>query len=156
MGPSAFAADVISVEQFFSGFTGTQTQLIDGFYADDAVFEDPFAQLKGLEAIKKYNVELFENIIEIKFDFGSHLKDKDEESVSWVMHVRHRRVNGGDWVHVPGMTFIRRDPKSQRVTYHRDYYDTGPALYENIPILGWIIRKLRSEIRRDQVPVLLK
>jgi hypothetical protein len=32
---------------------------------------------------------------------------------------------------------------SGKVNYHRDYWDTGEELYAKLPVLGWLIRRLK-------------
>ncbi|HCW90926.1 MAG TPA: transcriptional regulator, partial [Marinobacter sp.] len=33
----------------------------------------------------------------------------------------------------------------QRIGYHRDYFDAGQLLYENVPVLGRMIRWIRGQ-----------
>ncbi len=59
------------------------------------------------------------------------------------MLLKHPRLNGGALVTVPGSTHLRfRD----KVVYHRDYFDAGAMLYEQLPLIGMVIRIIKGRI----------
>ncbi len=36
--------------------------------------------------------------------------------------------------------------KSNRIVFQRDYYDLGEMVYERVPLLGRLVRKLRERL----------
>jgi hypothetical protein len=46
-------------------------------------------------------------------------------------------------VTVPGSTHIKY---REKVHYHRDYFDAGALLYEQIPLVGFMIRAIKARV----------
>jgi hypothetical protein len=46
---------------------------------------------------------------------------------------------------VPGGTLIKID-KFEKIIFHRDYFDAGAMLYEQIPLLGRVIKWVKQKI----------
>ena len=63
--------------------------------------------------------------------------------VTWTMSLKHPRLNGGDPVIVPGSSLIRF---REKVFYHRDYFDGGAMLYEQLPFIGMVIRAIKARV----------
>jgi hypothetical protein len=47
-----------------------------------------------------------------------------------------------------GITHFRFDAES-RVLVHKDFWDSGTGLYEYLPVLGSLVRKVRAGAERD-------
>jgi hypothetical protein len=60
------------------------------------------------------------------------------------MKLKHPKLNGGQPVEVNGVSQICFS--GDRVIYHRDYFDLGEMLYENIPLLGVVIRNIKQRL----------
>ena len=58
----------------------------------------------------------------------------------------HQHLNSGEAITVQGHSLIMGD--NDKVVYHRDYIDLGQMLYENVPVLGAIIRWLKRRINQ--------
>ncbi len=84
-------------------------------------------------------------MIEIRFDYENEVQSGNDTVLIWTMRVRHKKVKGGDWIVSHGNSYIRFDPKTQKAIYHRDYFDMGEFLYENIPVVGGIVRYIRKK-----------
>lgn len=112
-------------------------------YRDDVHFEDPFHQIDGLSALQDYFESLYENVLSIRFEFHQHWLNLGDAMQTWTMHLEHPRLKGGKTVSVEGCSLLRFD---DRIFYHRDYFDGGQLLYENVPILGSVIRTLKQRL----------
>lgn len=112
-------------------------------YREDVVFEDPFHHIEGLTNLHDYFDSLYQNVHSIQFEFHQHWLNSDDAMQTWTMHLCHPRLNRGKSVAVEGCSLLRFD---DRITYHRDYFDGGQLLYENVPILGSVIRKLKQQL----------
>jgi len=66
-----------------------------------------------------------------------------EAMVLWEMTFAHPQLNKGKSILVPGNSHIKFDHK---IYYHRDYFDTTSMLYEYIPLLGFIIKKIKQRM----------
>ena len=119
--------------------------LLAQVYGDAIHFQDPFHQIYGLQALTDYFVSLYENVEYIEFDFGHCWYEDNHAFIRWQMHYRHPRINGGNTVSVDGGSeLIWQD---NRIIQHRDFFDAGQMLYEKLPLIGWLIRKLKERMQ---------
>ena len=44
-----------------------------------------------------------------------------------------------------GISRIRINPTGQ-VILHQDYWDSGGNLFEHIPVVGWLIRRIKARL----------
>lgn len=147
--PSFAAKDTIQnaksnmdIKEFFNKFDKNNVDLADKFYHPNVEFNDPIVSIKGIENLKKYYANLYKNVTAIRFEFSSLITQGDEQVAVWVMYLKAKGLNGGNEVALKGNSHIRY--KDGLAIYHRDYFDMGEFIYENIPVLGSIIRKIKS------------
>lgn len=136
------------VEQFkstYQNMNASNIESIEQLYAEEIQFTDPFHQVNGLRALKDYFEELYQNVESIQFEFGSCLSQNDGFFIEWQMTVRHPKLNKAQPVVVPGATLFKVD-ESEKIVFHRDYFDAGVMLYEQIPLLGRIIKWVKQKI----------
>lgn len=117
---------------------------LETVYTQDIAFEDPFHQINGLDALHSYFAEMYENVKEISFDWIDSSSDGRQAFITWTMSYSHPFINRGKPVQVNGVS--RLVFKDGRVSSHRDYFDGGQMLYEHIPALGMIVRKLKKRL----------
>lgn len=132
------------VSRFFNAFSRETLDLADAFYDKDVVFRDPITDLKGLEALKAYYASMYENVISIRFDFTDGVETEDTVAAFWTMELRARGLRGGEPIRVVGASHIRFGGREGKVVYHRDYFDMGAFIYENVPVVGPVIRYIKG------------
>ena len=135
-----------TVERFcrtFNEIDSSRLELLDAVYDPEVHFADPFHTLAGLNALKAYMARSYANVISCRFDFEPSFEREGEAFVAWTMHLRHPRLRWGETVTVPGVSHLRFGKK---VAYHRDYFDAGAMLYEQIPCVGGVIRRIKSRL----------
>lgn len=126
-------------------------QLAD-IYADDITLIDPVGTHHGLSRLTAYFENLLVNAQSCEFaihHIAAHesqpLLDHQSFTVTWTMSFATPRLNGGETIHVDGITLLKvRDDK---IFFHQDYYDLGQMVYEQVPILKFIINKIKSGMR---------
>lgn len=112
-------------------------------YGEDIQFQDPFGKVAGLDALTEYMAGAYRNVLHCQFRFGDPVIQQRWCSIPWVMELRHKRINHGRSVFVDGISHLEiRDGK---VRFHRDYFDAGQLLYENLPVVGSAIRWLKRQ-----------
>jgi ketosteroid isomerase-like protein len=121
--------------------TATTVDTLAQVYTHDAVFIDPFHRLDGLAAIQHYAAHMYENLISSEFSFASKHQIGDEIYLRWTMTICHKKLRGGQPIVVPGVTYLKLS--ADKVIYHEDYYDGAALIYENIPLLGSVIRLIK-------------
>lgn len=136
------------IQSLFNNFNSNTLSLADDFYDPDVVFLDPIVELKGRDALKAYYADMYENVTSIRFDFSGGIEKEEEAVVFWTMEVRAKGFKGGEPVFLDGTSHIKFGGDSGKAVYHRDYFDMGAFVYENIPVLGSIIRYTKKRLSK--------
>ena len=123
------------------------SQVVDDFYHEDLEFADPIEKIKGRDAMKQYYGNMYKNVKEIKFDFSEMVTQGDTVVGVWVMTLKTDGLNDGEPFQVEGNSVIRF--KDGKAIYHRDYFDMGAFIYEKIPVVGWMVRKVKSKLKLE-------
>jgi ketosteroid isomerase-like protein len=133
------------VRTLYEGLTPEDVRRLGEFYTTAAYFRDPFNEVRGLAAIQRIFDHMFENLDDVRFVFRDEVVDGGGAFVSWDMGFRVRRWKAGGRIEVHGASHLRFAPDG-RVSYHRDYWDTGEELYARLPAIGPVIRYLRRRL----------
>ena len=134
------------IEKFQSVYNEMDKENLESLselYAEDIVFMDPFRKMEGIHELEVYFEHLYENLTGIRFEFKNVVTDGNNSAMEWVMRYSHKAVGGGREISVEGTSFIRY---SDKIHFHRDYYDAGEMLYEHLPLLGKILRVVKSRV----------
>lgn len=122
---------------------------LDQIYHTDIVFEDPVHRVQGLIDLRRYFSRLVRGLDECRFEFSDVLDQagRDGESnqavLFWTMYYRHPKLQGGKLLTLAGSSHLKY---SERVLYHRDYFDVGAMLYEQLPLLGRVIHAIKKRL----------
>lgn len=131
-------------QQLYSTLNAHNLDRLADVYRDDIRFVDPFHTVDGIDALRRYFAAMYQNVERCEFEFQRSVQGSDQAFISWVMRVKHPKLKGGAELKVDGATLIRFD---ERIHYHRDYFDGGQLLYENVPLLGGVIRALKRRMQ---------
>lgn len=118
---------------------------LEDIYTQEIRFVDPAHEILGLDALTNYFKNLYRNIDPPEFRFGHYLRSDTDGYVQWEMDFSHCRLKGGRTIIVPGTSYLRFDT-SDKVLLHRDYFDLGAMLYEQLPLLGRIITFIKRRL----------
>lgn len=129
-------------QRLFNSMSSGNIGRLDEVYAKDAVFIDPMVRIQGADALRRHFEKVYANVASCRFDFEPSLYGDQDICMPWVMTLHHPKLRRGKQVLVDGMS--RLTVHEGRVTLHRDYYDAGQMLYENVPALGSLIRMIRN------------
>ncbi|MGL4516339.1 MAG: nuclear transport factor 2 family protein [Shewanella sp.] len=114
-------------------------------YADNIVFVDPLHRIEGLQALTRYFGKLYENIKHIEFDIKEIHQTDTQAALYWQMHYAHPKLNQGALIRVDGMSQLKF---SHKIEFHRDYFDIGQMLYEQLPCMGPLIRAVKVRVAK--------
>lgn len=131
------------VQQLYRNLHAGNLDRLSQIYSDNVLFIDPFHRIEGLPALKAYFAGLYSNISHCDFQFERVLQDDSAAMIRWTMSLAHPRLNGGRTLHVPGVTELEF---TDRITLHRDFFDAGALLYEQVPVIGWAVRRLKERM----------
>ncbi|MCG9722807.1 nuclear transport factor 2 family protein [Shewanella sp. Isolate7] len=142
-------ANALWLQNFIAVYSDLGTENLEGLrqiYHPDIVFCDPLHRVEGLDRLLGYFQGLYHQVISCDFTIVSVLEHQGEAAVYWTMTFRHKQLNGCQPIEVEGHSQLRA--KDNKVIYHRDYFDVGVMLYEQLPLLGSLIRAVKRRAVR--------
>ncbi|HER35312.1 MAG: nuclear transport factor 2 family protein [Halothiobacillaceae bacterium] len=110
-------------------------------YAERARFVDPFNRGEGIEAIQAVFAHGFEQCPGMRFVVLARALDGDRALLRWRMHCKA----GADGLAIEGMSELLLGGDG-RVVEHLDHWDPASQLYERVPLLGWLMRRIRHRL----------
>ncbi|CAJ1919899.1 MULTISPECIES: nuclear transport factor 2 family protein [Aeromonas] len=114
-------------------------------YANEVVFTDPAHRIEGLAALTDNFSALYQRLAYCRFVITSQLQQGRQAWLGWTMTFSHPRLRGGAPVTVEGATRLEFD-EAGKVCLHRDYFDLGAMLYEQLPLLGSVVRTIKGRL----------
>lgn len=143
------ASNLQRAQDAFDHLDKNHLNVVEDFYDQDAVFQDPIHQIKGTKAIRSYYEGLYKNVDSIQFEYKHTSESGDLVTLEWKMHLKSPSLNSGQEVTLDGVSLITFGGKDGKVISHRDYFDMGEFIYERIPVMGSVIgfikRKMAGE-----------
>ena len=140
MSSAEYTAD--RVQSAYQSLGTIELAALETLYTEDVHFEDPAHALQGRKALLDYFASLFKNLDSCSFKFHQTLICDADIFMSWTMFISHPKLRNGETIRVEGGSFLKT--RYGRIFYHRDYFDLGAMLYENLPALGVIVRKIKQ------------
>jgi hypothetical protein len=113
------------------------------FFDTKSKFEDPFQKVQGIAAIRNIFLDMYKKMHHSQFIVDEVICSEDVAYIRW------------DFVFkLSENTETRKFTGTSRVTFnkqgivesHIDYWDAAQHVYEHIPILGAIIRIIKSKM----------
>ncbi|MEM9103432.1 MAG: nuclear transport factor 2 family protein [Pseudomonadota bacterium] len=132
---------VSEFKQVYSQLNFDTLDLLKSVYDKKIIFEDPLHHIEGLEQLRSYFEHMYQRVEHIQFDYQNEVIEENKATIIWAMHFKHPRIKKGRQVSVNGCTYLQFEDK---VSYHRDYFDLGQMLYENITLIGPVISSIRK------------
>ena len=135
------------IKFFNSANFSNMKSLCEKFYHPKIIFDDPLGTIEGRSEMIKYYLNLYQNVVDIKFDFKDSTKNNSNSYMfSWVMYLKTKSLKSGEEIKLEGVSHLKFDPKTNLVIYHRDYFDMGAFIYEHIPLVGSLIRYIKRKL----------
>lgn len=131
---------------FFETISRARLTELDALTTDDVHFVDPFHDVHGRTAMRAILERMFDTMIEPRFVIERRAAADDFAFVSWQFSATlnaPRRM-----VRLTGASELHFDADG-RVRTHIDYWDAAQQIYEQVPLLGFILRHLRQRLAGD-------
>jgi hypothetical protein len=87
---------------------------------------------------------MYKNVTHIHFDFETTVENDTDAFLTWHMKFQHPKLNSGKEIVVPGTTHIQHD--GEKVTMHRDYFDSTHMIFDHIPVLKHAIGAIKQRM----------
>lgn len=114
---------------------------LDGYFAPDVHFKDPFNDVISRDAVRRIFEHMFKTTDAPKFKIDGWMCAGDAASIRWQFHCNLRGLT----IAFPGMSFVRFDTQGKAIE-HIDYWDPAQGIYERVPLLGRFMRTLRKRL----------
>ena len=138
------AAAVSRLKAFLSEMTSDRIRAdIRDVYAPGVFLNDTLKTVEGVDALEEYFLETVQRTEFVRVRFDDMARSGRDYYLRWFMEYRSDRINGGAIVASIGMTHIRFD-EAGKVVLHQDYWDSTDGFFERLPVLGWMIRSVKS------------
>lgn len=131
-------------QRIFNELRHDNTHILDSFYHRGVKFEDPIGTIDGIDEMKSYYQKMYKDVESISFNFKNYSQADNRYFFSWDMTLKTPKLNSGEEFIVSGVSEILFE--GNLVAYHRDYFDMGAFIYEKVPVLGRIVRILKSRL----------
>ena len=116
-------------------------------YNKNITFTDPAHSIMGLPALCDYLNHQYGNVQHCEFVLLGEWRSGDNLFLQWDMSLRHPKLNSGKTIVVNGLSNLLLKTENNddaKISMHRDYFDLGQLLYENVPVIGAINRQLKK------------
>jgi len=133
------------INLFNKGGPYTEQQLTE-VYNKEIRFTDPAHSIAGIAELCEYLNHQYSNIQHCKFNATGEWACDNNLFLQWDMELQHPKLNRGKTIVVNGLSHLQcvsEKDESIRIVMHRDFFDLGQLLYENVPLLGAINRRLK-------------
>lgn len=114
---------------------------IESIYAKHARFVDPFNNLQGIEFVRKVYAHMFESLDNPRFLVTRIASTGPLGFMTWTFSFSCR----GRAQSIEGCTRFELDAEGL-IILHLDYWDAAKQVYEQIPVLGSVLRMLRRKL----------
>lgn len=139
-------AGIERFSDFFSDFSPEAIrQKVRHVYADTVYFNDTLKEIRGIDALEAYLVESAEAVESGTVEIRDVAQSEGNYYFRWIMDLQFRKFKPGVMTRSVGMSHIRFD-KAGKIVYHQDYWDAAGGLFEHIPVVGWMIRKIKGRL----------
>jgi ketosteroid isomerase-like protein len=129
--------------RFLETLTPASLDTIGAFVSDDVVFRDPFNDVRGAQAMQRVLRKMFEDLADVRFQVTARAFEPPVAFIAWELTGRTARaprplrLEGASQLQFAG---------DGRVSLHIDHWDAASQLYEQIPLLGLILKRLRQRL----------
>lgn len=131
------------VVEFWETMTPASVAGMAAVYTEDITFRDPFNDVKGHAALTHICVDMFERLDGVKFTILETIEESDRAFLVWDFHFRIKTLKPDLVRCIHGGSHLKFAPDG-RVFAHRDYWDAAGELYEQLPVVGALMRFLKK------------
>lgn len=131
------------VVDFWEGMTPASLTGMAAVYTEDIAFRDPFNDVKGHAALTHICADMFNRLDGVKFTILETIEEGDRAFLVWDFHFRIKTLKPDLARRIHGGTHLQFAP-DDRVFQHRDYWDAAGELYEQLPVVGALMRFLKK------------
>ena len=130
---------------FYEALTEQTLPQLHDLYAKNAYFKDPFNEVRDVAAIEKIFAHMFVSLNNPRFVVHTKIVDGNEAFLAWDFKFHMKKFRPDIEQTIRGSSHLKFDV-TNRVVFHRDYWDAAEELYEKLPLLGGFMRFLKKRV----------
>lgn len=138
-------AKVESLVDFFEALSPAGVARMGEFYAADTWFKDPFNEVQGLAQVQQIFSHMYVALDRPRFVVTAQVIDGNQCFLTWNFEFYFRRRGPQQLQTIRGASHLTFN-EAGLVARHRDYWDAAEELYEKLPLLGSLMRWLRTRV----------
>lgn len=127
----------------FQTLTPAGVEKLDAIYAARARFKDPFNDVQGLAEIQRIFRHMYVSLENPHFVVTGRIVQGNQCFLTWEFRFVFRRFKQGEAQCILGGSHLVLQGDG-RINLHRDYWDAAEELYEKLPVVGGLMRWLKS------------
>ena len=134
------------ITRYFESMGPANLDQLGTIYTDDAMFKDPFQQVRGVAAIRAIYAHMYESLETPRFVILGRWESAGSAVARWQLAAAGLRGRQPSAISIEGMTHFELAADG-RINLHRDYWDAAEEVYEKVPMLGGLLRLLKRRLR---------
>lgn len=132
------------LKSFYDEFSTDNLDELDKLYHEEVSFTDPIHYVVGRDDLKAYFKHTMENVEYCHFAFDDELVGEDKAFLAWQMRFAHPKLGDGMEIVLPGVSYLKLE--DGQIREQQDHYDLGAMLYEHVPLVGYVIDKIKQRL----------
>ena len=143
----AIEQKIAKVKKLYADLGLHNIDALNEIYTDDIVFVDPVNRIEGRDKLLAHFRESYADVIACRFYFNSRREiiSTDNALLVWKMDLRHKKLGGGKPIEVQGSSLL--ELTNRGIHYHRDWFDIGEMVYEHVPVLGGLVKMVKTRLK---------
>lgn len=130
--------------EFFKNVTAQSVrEKTASLYAEDVWFNDTLKTLRGRAALEAYFLKTMDHVDVFQTQVNDVARSGANFYVRWTMDIRFKGAK--EPVRTIGVSLLRFD-REGRAVFHQDFWDSGAGFYEHLPVLGGVMRWIKTKI----------
>ena len=131
--------------RFWEGLTAADLERLHTIMAADVRFRDPFNDVQGLERVRSIFAKMFRVLRDVHIEVTDTAVSA-QNAVSYMRWTFRYRLRHSPrvWL-LEGVTEVHFNDLGL-VTAHLDHWDAAGQVYEKVPALGFLLRRIRRRL----------
>ncbi|MGI9481732.1 MAG: nuclear transport factor 2 family protein [Hyphomicrobiales bacterium] len=141
----------LAEQRYINAIQNLSREKLDGFFeltAADIEFRDPFNHTRGREPMREIFEDMFEKLDPVSFEILEHVSDHERGLVFmyWIFRAGNKLTGPMEFA---GMSRVHLNAEG-KVDAHLDFWDAASELYEKVPVMGSVLRAMKSRLRVEE------
>jgi len=142
-------AELASVERFKAFFARLSpnglADSIDRTYAPDVYFNDTLKTKRNLAELKHYLLDAAKAVDQCTVEVLDVVRYGEDFYFRWRMAIKFKKFKRDVLTQSVGISHIRFN-QDGLIVLHQDFWDSTSGLFEHVPLIGWLIGKIKERL----------